>query len=101
MGDDVSAPVELYYAIDSAEYERARLRIDDLLGYGPGSGTLTCVPPLEVAPRSAAGRVLLAVWDRYMQNPAVMSVFPAMLSSGAAVEITRAEYEAAMPRAPS
>lgn len=94
----MSTPVERYYAIDSAEYERARLRIDDLLGYGPGSGTLTCVPPLEVAPRSAAGRVLLAVWGHYMQNPAVMSVFPAMLSSGAAVEITRAEYEAAMPR---
>lgn len=96
MGDDVSAPVERYYAIDSAEYERARLRIDDLLGYGPGSGTLTCVPPLEVAPRSAAGRALLAVWDFYLQNPAVMSVFPAMLSSGAAVEITRDEYIAAM-----
>lgn len=100
MGDDVSAPVEIYYSIAPDAYEQARLVVDDLLDYGAGTGTLTCVPPLEVAPRSAAGRVLLAVWDRYMQHPAVMSVFPAMLSSGAAVEITRGEYMAAMPKGP-
>ena len=98
MGNDVSAPVEIYYFIEPDAYERARLVVDDLLGYGPGTGTLTCVPPLGVAPRSAAGRVLLAVWDLYLQNPAVMSVFPAMLASGAAVEITRDEYMAAMQR---
>jgi len=101
MGYDVSdraAPVERYYSIEPAAYERTRLWLDARLGYGPGTGTMTCVAPLEAAPRSAAGRVLLAVWDFLVNVDAVAAVLPSLLASGVVQEITRAEYDEAMPK---
>ena len=87
-----------YFHVDPTAYEKARLAIDARLGYAPGRGTVTSVSPAAVAPRSAAGRVLVAVWDRFTANETVAAILPNMLASGTAVEITRAEYDAAMPK---
>ena len=95
---DRAAPVERYYSIEPAAYERTRLWLDARLGYGPGTGTLTCVAPLATAPRSAAGRVLLAVWDFLVSVDVVQAVLPSLLASGVVKEITRAEYEDALPK---
>ena len=87
-----------FFHVDPVAYEKARLALDRRWGYAPGTGTDTCVTPAAAARRNASGRVVLAVWDRVLASEEVRAILPAMLASGTAVEITLAEYEAAMPR---
>lgn len=89
-----------FFHFDPNAYEKARIALDARWGYGPGTGTVTCVTPVAAARRNASGRVVLAVWDFVLTDENVRAILPNMLASGTAVEITRAEYEAAMPRAP-
>ena len=87
-----------FFHVDPVAYEKARLSLDRRWGYAPGTGTDTCVTPAAAARRNASGRVVLAVWDRVLASDAVQAILPAMLASGTAVEIARAEYEDAMPK---
>lgn len=86
-----------YFASDADNYERVRLSLDRALGY-PDARALTSFSPLQFATRASDGRVLLAARRESCAITAVARVLPSLLASGAVVEITRAEYEAAMPR---
>ena len=87
-----------YYSVDPVAYEQTRLWLDVEWGHGPGKATETCVHPLAIAPRNAAGRVMLQVWDVFLGYDAVAAVLPSLIASGKVVEITRDEYWSAMPK---
>lgn len=85
---------------DAALYESIRLQLDAAWGHPtPDGKTITCIDPVAVAPRDAAGRVLLAVNDEFCGYEAVAAVLPDLLASGAVAEITAAEYQP-MPLTP-
>lgn len=86
-----------YFASDADTYERVRLSLDRALGY-PDARASTSFSPLQFATRAADGRVLLATRQEFCAITAVARVLPSLLASGAAVEITREEYDAAMPK---
>lgn len=87
-----------FFHVDPDAYEATRLALDARLGFGPGRGTVTSISPVASARRNADGRVVVAAWDWLLANPAVMTLLPGLLASGQAAEITRDEYDAAMPR---
>ena len=87
-----------FFHVDPDTYEATRLALDARLGFGPGRGTLTSISPVVSARRNADGRVVVAAWERLLDNPAVMTLLPGLLANGQAVEITRDEYDAAMPK---
>jgi hypothetical protein len=61
---------------------------------------VTCIDPAAVAPRDADGRIVLAVSEEFVQYPAASQMLGYMLGIGAAVEITAAEYAAAVNARP-
>lgn len=86
---------------DADLYESIRLQLDTAWGHPtPDGQTITCFDPAAVAPRDAAGRLLLAVHDEFCQYDAVAAVLPGLLESGAVAEITAAEYKPAVPPLP-
>lgn len=87
-----------FFHVDPASYEKARLALDRRWGYAPGTGTDTCVTPAAAARKNPSGRVVLAVWDFVLADENVRAILSNMLASGTAAEITRDEYDAAMPR---
>lgn len=83
---------------DAALYETIRLQLDAAWGHPtPDGQTVTCFDPVAVAPRDAAGRVLLAVNDEFCAYEAVAAVLPALLASGAIAEITAGQYAPVPP----
>lgn len=83
---------------DADLYESIRLQLDASWGHPtPDGRTLTCFDPVAVAPRDAAGRVLLAVNDEFCDYPAVAAVLPGLLASGAVEEIDAAAYQPVAP----
>lgn len=87
-----------YYAVVPEVYEQTRLALDSAWEHGPAGKAMTCVTPAAAAPRSSDGRVVLAVWDSFVAYPAVAALLPSLLASGAVHEITRAEYDDALPK---
>lgn len=83
---------------DEALYEHVRLSLDNAWGH-PTSGTLTCIDQASIAPRDAQGRILLAVKPEFTAFPAAAAMLPDLLASGQVVEISEAEYLAAMNQA--
>jgi hypothetical protein len=84
-----------------AAYEQARLALDAAWGHpNPATKTTTCIDPAAVAPRDAEGRIVLAVNDEFVEYPAASQMLGYMLGVGAAVEITAAEYAAAVNAGP-
>lgn len=77
-------------------YESMRTQLDAAFGY-PDGVTETVWLPVGDALRDAAGRCLLAVHGESCQRPAVATVLPGLLASGAVEEVTEADYRAAMP----
>jgi hypothetical protein len=78
-------------------YEQARLALDAAWGHPTTeTRTVTCIDPASVAPRDAQDRIVLAVNDEFVQYPAASQMLGYMLGIGAAVEITAAEYAAAV-----
>jgi hypothetical protein len=84
---------------DEAMYEQVRIGLDAAWGH-PNGNTLTCIDPAAVAPRDAQGRILLAVKPEFTEFPAAAAMLPDLLASGQVVEITEAEYRAALPQVP-
>jgi hypothetical protein len=62
--------------------------------------TLTCFDPAAVAPRDAAGRLLLAVREEFATWEPAATLLPQLLASGAVEEISEATYRAALPQVP-
>lgn len=80
---------------DAAIYEQVRLGLDAAWGH---QSPTTCIDPANVAPRDAAGRIVLAVRPEFCEYVAVSAILPQLLASGQVEEITQAEYQAALPQ---
>ena len=78
---------------DSALYEQVRLGLDAAWGHVPPT---TCIDPADVAPRDDAGRIMLSVRHEFTEFPAAAAILPGLLASGQVVEISEAEYRAAI-----
>jgi hypothetical protein len=86
---------------DDSAYEQARAAMDAAWGHpNAETKTQTCIDPAAVAPRDAEGRIVLAVNDEFVEYPAASQMLGYMLGIGAAVEITAAEYAAAVNAGP-
>lgn len=84
-----------YFRTSDADlYESIRLQLDAAWGHPtPDGKTITCIDPVAVAPRDAAGRVLLAVRAEFLAYEPAASILPQLLASGAVEEISEAEYQ--------
>jgi len=82
---------------DAALYEQVRLWLDAAWGHVPPT---TCIDPADVAPRDNAGRIVLSVRQEFTEFPAAAAILPDLLASGQVVEISEAEYRAAVTVAP-
>jgi hypothetical protein len=79
---------------DEALYEQVRLTLDAAWGHPtPDGKTLTCIDQAAVAPRDAAGRILLALRPAFVAYEPAASMLPDLLASGAVEEITAEEYQ--------
>lgn len=77
-------------------YEQVRLTLDAAWGHpNADTKTVTCFDPAAVAPRDSQGRILLAVHDEFATWEPAATLLPQLLASGAAEEITEADYRAA------
>jgi hypothetical protein len=88
-----------YFRCDAgdAAYEHARLALDVAWGHpNAATKTMTCIDSAAVAPRDQQGRIVLAVTDEFCAYPAAAQMLELMLGGGAAVEITAADYMAAV-----
>lgn len=75
-------------------YESARATLDAAWGL-PANGQQTCIEPHVTAPRDDQGRIVLAVNEEFCDYVVVSYLLLQLLASGAAEEITEAEYRAA------
>lgn len=82
---------------DAALYEQVRLGLDAAWGHVPPT---TCIDPADAAPRDDAGRIVLAVRQEFTEFPAAAAILPDLLASGQVVEISEADYRAAVTVAP-
>lgn len=82
-----------FRASDTGLYEQVRLGLDAAWGH---VAPTTCIDPADVAPRDDAGRIVLAVRQEFTEFPAAAAILPGLLASGQAVEISEAEYQAAV-----
>jgi hypothetical protein len=86
--------MKYYRTADAALYESIRLQLDAAWGHPTADGkTLTCFDPAAVAPRDAAGRLLLAVREEFATWEPAATLLPQLLASGAVEEIDAAAYE--------
>ena len=86
---------------DAALYESIRLQLDAAWGHPtPDGKSVTCFDPAAVAPRDAAGRLLLAVREEFATWEPAATILPQLLASGAVEEISEATYRAALPQVP-
>lgn len=88
-----------YFRTDDADlYEEVRLVLDAAWGHPSNdNSTITCIDPAAIAPRDAAGRILLAVAEEFAEFSAAAAILPSLLASGAVEEITAAEYQPVSP----
>jgi hypothetical protein len=90
--------MRFFRTADQALYESIRLQLDAAWGHPtPDGRTITCFDPAAVAPRDAAGRLILAVDDAFCEYSVVVDLLPQLLASGAVDEITAAEYQPVVP----
>jgi hypothetical protein len=89
-----------FFRGDVATYETIRFDLDAAWGLPNDKGTATCIAPAATAPKDSQGRVLIAVDYEFATWEPAATLLPQLLASGAVEEITRAEYQAAMPQMP-
>jgi hypothetical protein len=90
--------MKYFRTADAALYESIRLQLDSAWGHPtPDGRTLTCFDPAAVAPRDAAGRLLLAVREEFVTWEPAATLLPQLLASGAVQEIDRAAYQPVSP----
>jgi hypothetical protein len=91
-------PQRYFRTADADLYESIRLQLDAAWGHPtPDGRTLTCFDPAAVAPRDAAGRLLLAVREEFVTWEPAATLLPQLLASGAVEEITAASYQPVVP----
>lgn len=76
-------------------YEAVRLSLDAAVPMPQGE---TVYEPLASAPRADNGDVLIAIRSEHCQMEPYKTAVESMLASGDAAEITKADYEAALPQ---
>lgn len=87
----------VFIAVESDEvYESARAWLDAEWGHPKGK-TTTCIPPAAQARHDAEGRPLVALLNEQAAWSEVAPLIEYYVAQGLAVEITRADYLAAMP----
>jgi hypothetical protein len=85
--------MRFFRTADHGLYESIRLQLDAAWGHPtPDGRTLTCFDPAAVAPRDAAGGLLLAVNDEFVTWEPAATLLPQLLASGAVQEIDAAAY---------
>ena len=89
--------MRFFVAATDAVYEQARLTLDAAWGLPNDKGTETCIAPISLAPRDAAGRPMVAVSDEWCEWEPADTLLPQLLESGAVEEITEAAYKANWP----
>jgi len=90
--------MKYFRTADADLYESIRLQLDAAWGHPtPDGQTVTCFDPAAVAPRDAAGRLLLAVNDEFTTWEPAATLLPQLLASGAVEEIDAAEYQPVVP----
>jgi hypothetical protein len=86
-----------FFSTPSADlYDQTRLSLDAAWGLPNDRGTVTCINPVAAAPRDGQNRVLLAVADEWCEWEPAATILPQLLGSGAVVEISEADYQAAI-----
>lgn len=87
-----------YFRTADAElYESVRLQLDAAWGHPTADGaTLTCIDPVEVAPRDIAGRVLLAVREEFVLYEPAATILPHLLEAGHVEQITEQDYDSSV-----
>jgi hypothetical protein len=82
-----------YFTVEANAYEQTRLAVDAAWGF---SETETSIEPLATAPKDQSGNVLIAIRAVHCDMEPFKSAVEGLLASGAATEITQADYEAAL-----
>ena len=77
-------------------YESLRAQIDAAWGY-PTPHTQTSIPPAAEQHKASDGDCIMGVKAEWLDWEPVATLMPQMLDLGAVVEISEAEYWAAMP----
>jgi hypothetical protein len=93
MGD--SRIVNRFFKSDAARYEQVRLALDAAWGH-PNAEAETCFLPAALAPRGVDGLPMLSVNAAFCELAAVKQTLPALLASGAVVEIAELEFQQAI-----
>jgi hypothetical protein len=87
-----------FFRSTDAVYESIRAQLDAAWGYpNAETKTLTSITPAADAPHDAQGRVYLAVSAEYCDYNLPSEMLPQLLASGAAAEITQAEWDVIFP----
>jgi hypothetical protein len=81
---------------NDAVYEQTRMGLDAAWGLPNDRLTVTCIAPAATAPRDAQGRIVLAVEEEWCQWSPADEILPQLLADGLVVEISRADYDAAI-----
>jgi hypothetical protein len=84
-----------FFTVEPPAYEQTRLNVDAAWGF---SATETSIEPLATAPKDSSGNVLIAIRSIHCEMEPFKSAVEGLLASGAAAEITEAQYEAALPQ---
>ena len=80
-----------------AVYEQVRAQIDAAWGY-PTAYTATSIPTAAEQHKAADGDCIMGVTTEWTTWEPVATVLPQLIAAGAVVELTEAQYWAAMPQ---
>ena len=99
MSDLIETPAPTdsmaFYALaNDSVYESVRAQLDAAFGH-PKPGTVTCIAPVANALHDAQGRPIVALEYSQLAWPEVAAARDSLIANGYAVEITRADWEAA------
>lgn len=86
-----------FFKAAPAVYESMRAQIDAAWGY-PTEHTQTSIPPADEQHKAADGDCIMGVQVEWLGWEPVATLMPQMLAAGQVVEISEAEYWAAMPK---
>lgn len=84
-----------HFQVEPTAYEQARLALDSAWKFPVGE---TSIDPLAIAPKNSNGYALIAIRIVHCEMEPFKSAVEGLLESGAATEITQAQYEAALPQ---
>lgn len=82
-----------FFHCDAVAYEQARIALDAVMAMPAGE---TVYEPVATAPRRADGRVVISFHTRDCDREPYASFLDSALTDGTAVEITEADYRAAL-----